>query len=293
MTTAQNRQRTAFAPDVLAADLGILRSILAGFLAARRPEDWSRRTEARLSGWTLHQTLAHVLAIAELFDQSLVEALQGRTLAIPGLEHRRDLAAFNQRKIADYTALPAPDLAARFLATLDHTAQQTDALTPDQLEQRVSLAAYNRSLTLAHLIGNQLVHPGIVHAAQLANGAGLPPLWEQYDPALMSRQLSRFFQVLSYAYWPERGGALQATVNYRVAGAGGGCWHVAMRPDGGASGEGAAAHPALRMWFRSAHALCRVSTLQVPLARAALTGQLVCWGNLRLGLQIPRLFMPT
>jgi len=51
--------------------------------------------------------------------------------------------------------------------------------------------------------------------------------------------------------------------------------------------------PALTIWFRNIDILCRLNALQLSPLRATLTGRAWGWGNLRLGFQIPHLFMQT
>ena len=60
---------SAFEPETLAADFAQVRRVLADFVAARSPRDWSRKTERRAKGWTLHQTLSHLAATAEVLYQ--------------------------------------------------------------------------------------------------------------------------------------------------------------------------------------------------------------------------------
>lgn len=60
---------SAFEQDALAADFAQARRVLADFVAARSPRDWSRKTERRAKGWTPHQTLSHLAATAEVLYQ--------------------------------------------------------------------------------------------------------------------------------------------------------------------------------------------------------------------------------
>lgn len=283
----------AFAPVTLADDLSQLRAVFARFFAAVQPSDWDRPTERRPGGWTLRETLAHVTAVAEAFDDAFDTTLAGQPPVVPGLATRTDLAAYNRRQIDARLHLDPATLVQNLDDALGRTAARATSFTPNELALLVPIPAYNRPLTVLELLATQLSHAGVVHAAQLANGAGAAPLWAAYPPDLSRRQLTRFFNLLSHVYWPEHGGELRASINYTAAGAAGGRWHLTMSPDGGSGGEGHVGRPALRVWTPSAHTLLRIFTLQVGLKRAALTGQMVAWGNLRLGFRLPYLCLPT
>jgi len=283
----------AFAAQALASDLEELSAHLVGFLAAVSPSDWARPTDRHPGAWTLREALAHVVAFADGLLRSLEGALAGDPYAWPDLTSREDLPAVNARDIADRSHLGAKELVGNLTDTLDRTVGIAARLNPRQLKLSVKVAAYNRSLVVAELLGFQLVHPGIVHAAQLANGFGVKPLWVRYPPELMHRQLTRLFSIASHSYWPERGGDRVASINLIVGGPAGGRWFLSMNPDGGSSGEGRAEHQALTVRAANAAALCRAFTFQVSPLRAALTGQMLAWGDLRLLLRMPHLFAPT
>ena len=283
---------SAFEPDALAADFAQVGRVLADFCAARSPGDWSRKTERRAKGWTLHQTLAHLAATAEVLYQAAENTLRGLPVSFP-LSRRTELAAFNERSLAERLHVPPQALADALFEILEHCAERCSILTADELTRSMSAPFYNRPLTVAEALGWQLIHPGMVHAAQLANGAGVAPLWVHYPPELMQRQITRLFNIMSHSYWPERGGDLRASINFVVAGPGGGRWHVTVAPDGGNAGAGAVPRPALTVWTPSAHALCRLLMIQVSPLGAIVRGQMLAWGDIGLGFKIPYLFIPT
>ena len=182
----------AFHTDVLAADLAQLRAILAAFFAGVPPDGWARPTEERPGGWTLGQTLAHVVAVAEMMDQGIAATLDGRPFSIPGLEARGDLKAYNQQQIADRAHIPPETLVAQLDTVLAQTAHRVAGLDAEALTRSVAVTAYNRPISVAEAVDQQLAHPGITHAAQLPNALGAPPLWAAYDADLQQRQLTRF-----------------------------------------------------------------------------------------------------
>ena len=284
---------TAFEPEILAADFTQVRRVLADFVAARSPEDWGRKTERRAKGWTLHQTLAHLVATAEAMHEAMEAAINGRPVSIPGITRRTELASYNTCEILAREGLPPQALADALYAIFDRCAGRCASLTGHKLTLAFPVPFYNRPLTVAEALGWQLMHPGIVHAAQLANGAGVEPLWIHYAPELMRRQITRFFNTMSRSYWPERGGDLRASINFVVSGPGGGRWQLTVDPEGGSMSEGAAPRPALTVWTRSANSLCRLMMLQVSIIGAMVRGEMLAWGNLGLGFRIPHLFVPT
>jgi len=283
---------TAFQPELLAADFAFVRRVLADFIAARSPEDWGRKTERRAKGWTLHQTLAHLAATAEVLYQATENTLRGLPVSFP-LSRRTELAAFNERSIAERLQISPRNLGETLFAVLERCAERCASLSSRELALTIPAPFYNRPLAVAEALGWQLIHPGMVHAAQLANGAGVAPLWVQYSPELMHRQITRLLSIMSHSYWPERGGDLRASINFVVSGPGGGRWHVTAAPDGGEAGEGATPRPALTVWTRSANSLCRLMMSQVSIVGAMMRGQMLAWGNYGLGFKIPYLFVPT
>jgi len=273
----------------LTDDLIALREIFAQFFAALDRANPNQPTERGGKGWTLHETLAHVSAVTELYYQAIDDTLNGRAFSYPGLEKRTDLRAVNAREIRARAAVPMQELARTVIEKLDQTARRTNGLTPAELALPVTICAYNRPLSVAEVIDAQLAHLGLVHAAQLANGLSARPPWIQYAPDLMLRQITRFFMLMSHAYWPEHGGSLRAAVNF-WAGRGGPAWHVIIAPDGGDSGEGAIRGATMNVWTPNPEALCCQVTWQYPLVEAFFRGRLLAWGNVPLAFRFSYLF---
>lgn len=283
----------AFDAKVLATDLAEVRRIFAAFFATRPQVDWARHTEKFGQGWSLRETIAHLDAVAQVYQQAITTTLAGQPCRIPGMIKRTDLPAWNQREIEARAQVPISTICDSFLGTLQQAADLASHLEPTSLAQATAFPFYNRPITIGELLGGQAAHPGIVHAAQVANGAGVTPLWAQFKPEMLSRQITRFFRFMSLAYWPERGGNLRAAITLSAAGPGGGTWYVTMTPDGSEAGEGSYQRPTLRIWFRNVDVLCQAFTLQISPSRALLTAQAFAWGDLRLGFQLARLFNPA
>ncbi|MCP5014217.1 MAG: maleylpyruvate isomerase family protein [Ketobacter sp.] len=193
LTVEKEIETTPFTPETLAGDLAQLQSILIDFFDGVSSADWDRPTERQGTGWTLRQTLAHVTAVAEVFQKALEDTLAGIPHVYPGLTSRADLPAVLERDIAAREHIPPDTLIQTLLETLAQTTDHTTPLTSDQLALPVDIRAYNRPLTVAELIGVQIVHLGVVHAAQLANAVEAKPLWIHYSAGLMQRQMTRFF----------------------------------------------------------------------------------------------------
>jgi hypothetical protein len=283
----------AFDPDVLAADVIEVKRIYAAFFAARSSADWQRHTEPRNQGWTLRETVAHLDAVGQAYLQAAKAKLAGQPCQIAGLLQRTDLPAWNQRQIEERESRPIADICDSFLDTLQQAADIVVRLSPNVLKQRTPFPVYHRPISVGELFAGQAAHPGMVHAAQVARGANVDPLWVHYSPDLLHRQLTRFFHFMSLSYWPERGGNLRAVITMKAAGADGGSWSLTLAPEGCTVEEGSLPRPSLRIWFRNAEALCRALTLQISPLRALLTAQTFAWGKLWLGFQLPRLFNPT
>lgn len=285
MSTISNQQ--------MSQDLREMHDVAEAFFSTIKPTDWDKHTEAHESGWTLRQTLAHVTAIAETWQEAIHCALISQPIAYPGLAQRTDLAAYNQQCIEARQAVPTALLIDKLLRVFKETADQTATLTTDQLGMLVPCPAYNRPLTAAETIGCQMSHLGIVHGAQLTRAISAEPLWQRCSPAMQHRLVSYFFNQVSHAYWVERGGNLHAGINFYVGGQSGGRWHLTFSPDGGTGGEGWVKYPALMMWSPHVNALCNVFTGQLSPSSAILRGQILGVGNLRLAFRLPELLVPT
>jgi hypothetical protein len=109
----------------------------------------------------------------------------------------------------------------------------------------------------------------------------------------MQRQLTRFFQVMSHSYWPERGGDRTAVINFNIRGSGGGHWHIGLDSDGGSVGEGHLERPNLTLHFANPDAFCSLFTVQLSPMRGLLTRKVFAWGNIPLAFKLSRLFAPT
>lgn len=276
------------------SDLFILARLLSTFLEDVRPGAWQQRGK-RVPGseWTLHQTVAHLAAASGFYHSVLQLALIHETPVTPGFQQRRDLPAVNQREIQKRQHMQPAELIAALNQALVNTAEIAQQLTPEQLSWTVTVPVFNRPLTIAELIEMQVVHPGIVHAAQLARPAGRGPLWQEYEDALFHRMLTRFFRLMSLIYWPERGGDLRTALQFVVAGPAGGEWYLSVSPEHCWSAEGRESEPQMTLWAANADTLCQVFTRQLKPARALLFRKISIKGDVRLALKLDSLFSPT
>jgi Mycothiol maleylpyruvate isomerase N-terminal domain len=286
-------QSTAYAPDALVRDCAQLARILTDFFGALSSGAWDRPTERKPGAWTLRETLAHVTAAASaLYEPAMNAALLQQPFNVPGLASQADLFAYNTREIATRKNLPPETLIQTLIQTLARAAQCASSLRADQLALTITLPYLSRPLSVVELIGNQLAHPGITHGAQLANGTGVAPLWTQYTPDFLHRQLTRFFVgQMSPSYSARRGGSLKASINFGAGSSG--RWHINISPAGGVGGEGDAPRAAFTIRARSTDVLCRLITQQLNPWIAVLRVQALAWGDLRLAMRLLYLFLPS
>lgn len=293
-TLAQLDDRSgAFTPYTLAADFLELREILAGSFERVKPESWGKRTtDRRPRGWTMRQTLAHLEAVAQLYNHVIEQGLAGEPVQIPGFTRREDLRAMNDAAMAARAEVPVAQLCASLLSALEAAARLAGRSEPEQLGRLVPVPFYGAIPTVAELFGGSLCHAGIVHGAQIALSRSRQ-LWIFFPPGMMRRQLTRLFHMLGLVYWPARGGELHATFGFSAAGQGGGSWFVRADPGGGQGRIGIARTTDVAFQFASADLLCRVLTgPRLPWRQIALQ-QLRVSGNLRLAKRLPALFTPT
>ena len=281
----------AFAPRQLAADIRAVHDLFANLFPQLTATDWQRSTENE--GWTLHETIAHLDAAAEGYQQTIEAILSNQPLdfASMGIQRRQDLPIWNAEQNVARMQRPLPDLCTSFLTRLQTAADSAAQRQPTELQQTHPFPFYNRDISLAELYGGQATHPGLVHAAQVAHGANVPPLWRHYDSALLQRQITRMLHLVSLSYWPQQGN-LQATINLVVPRQASWHWHLTLQ--GCDVGEGKGKRPSLTLWFRSFDTLCHVLTLQISPLQAVFTAQVFAWGRkLPLAFRLAPLFNPT
>jgi hypothetical protein len=289
-------QQSAYSPAVLQEDHRTLKRILSDFFTNVSTSDWDRNTEKSRTGWTLRETLVHIASIAEVFDCLLEDSLTHRTTSYPQYTERSKLLEYNTQAIAERLSLPVDHHIEHLFHHIDHTMQRVYSLSSDALSTPVKVFVYNRPLTALEVAGAQLAHPGITHAAQLANAVNLPPLWTHYTGDMLDRQFTRFLcSQMSVAYSGDRDGKLRPTINMLVGSKQRGTWqrswHMVLRPDGGTASTGYVKRPKLTFWTPSTDALCRLFTLQMNPLNAILRRQLVVWGDLGLALRMGHLFL--
>jgi hypothetical protein len=178
--------------------------MLQAFLEDIELDVWSQRgRHVQASEWTLHQTVAHLVAAAEFYCSALQQTLRHKTFVVPGFQQRQDLPAYNQQEIQRRQHLQPPALIAALQQALTDTVEIAQHLRPDQLSWQVAIPVFNRPLTVLELLETQITHPGMVHAAQIARPANRDPLWRGYEDAFLHRMLTRFFHLMTLIYWPE------------------------------------------------------------------------------------------
>lgn len=271
----------------------MLAHMLPAYLTDCEPELWHRRARSTSKHeWTLHQTVAHLTAAAEFYRSTLHVAVHEQLPVPPGFQ-RRDLPAINQRDIQSRQHLSSTELIAAFQKALLDTVETAQQLTSEQFSWSVAVPAFNRPITLFELLEAQVMHPGMVHAAQVAYASNTSPLWHQYEDAVLHRMLTRFFRLMALVYWPERGGSLCATLRFIVVGPPGGEWCVRVSPQRCEAWEGETEKAQLTLWFANADTLCLLLTNRLRISRALLCGKLFGWGNLLFTTRLSSLFSPT
>ncbi|MCA9911814.1 MAG: maleylpyruvate isomerase N-terminal domain-containing protein [Anaerolineae bacterium] len=276
-----------------AADLRNFREIFADFAREIPPNAWDIQTGTRDKDWTLQQTMAHLVAIAQAFNRAAQAAVTQMPLLTPGMEKRDDLASWNRTQIAELADIPPEALIERFLVELDFAAQYLTGLSDDDLEQTVHLRVYGRAASARDFLDFQISHAGVVHAAQITRPVHQPPLWEQYPAGLLHRTIERFLRQMAVAYWPEYGGNSLRALNFIIDGENGGEWHTWAGPEGANVYEGTTEDASFTMRCKDANALFGLFTVHVPLKEALTSGSLQFEPDWREVMQFFDLFAPT
>lgn len=280
----------AFEPQALADDLDEVCGIYARVFASLDTTTWDTPSRRGPKEWTLHETIAHLCALNGAGLESITHALHGEPYTFRGLESRYQLDTYNRHGIDEHLGEPPDALFAEFLRVHGRAADLARTLSHDQAELTVSMPIYNRPVQIAEALGIIVMHAGLVHTAQVAEPAGVPPLWTQLPPEVRHRQIERVMRAFSLLYRRDIGGSLRAALAFHVDGHGGGDWHVDLSPEAASSGEGVAESPALTLRFRETDDFCRMLTGRLNVPLALIRGDLKVRGDARLFLRMNRFF---
>jgi hypothetical protein len=277
---------TTFAPQTLADDLSEVRRIYAHFFAALDETSWDKPVKGGSKEWTLHETVAHLAALNGAGLESVKHTLRGEPHTFIGLDNRYEFNAYNRKGIDEHLGLPMKALCAELLDVLDEAASIASNLQPGQAELTALMPIYNRPVRIDETLSIIMVHVGLFHSAQVAEPAGLPPLWMQLSPEIRHRVIGRVMRAFSLLYRRDIGGSLRDTLVFRVDGFGGGEWHVDLSPEAPTSGEGVVEHPGLVIHMRETAVFCQMLTSRLNIPIALLLGDMKLRGDLRLFLRM-------
>ncbi len=280
----------AFDPVILVGDLCEVRRIYAEFFAELDEADWDKPVKGSPKEWTLHETVAHLVALNGAGLESIKNTLRGELYIFAGMDDRYKFNAYNRKGIDEHLNIPMKELCAKLLDILDEAARLARDLKPDQAKSTARMPIYNRPISIVEALNIIIFHAGLVHSAQVTEPAGLPPLWTQYSPEFHHRVIERMARALSLLYRSDISGNLRATIAFRVDGPGGGEWYVGLSPDSQTSGEGFVEHPSLVIHLRETAVFCRMVTGRILLPLALIRGEIKLRGDLRLFLRMDSLF---
>jgi hypothetical protein len=279
-----------FDPQTVASDLLEVRRIYSDFFATLTDADWERPVKGKHDEWTLHETVAHLCALNGDGLQSIQARLRDEPYIFEGLDDRYQFNNYNRQGINDHLGLSRQALCNKLLDILDQSAKTAAELSSEQAELAAEMPIYNRPLTLVEALSIIMFHTGLNHAAQVAEPAGVAPLWQHLTPEVRHRAIGRVVRALSLLYRHDLGGDLRSVLAFHVDGEGGGKWHVDISPEAVTSAEGDVSDPSLRIRFRDTALLCEMFTGRLNLPLAFVTGRLRLHGNLRLFLRFSSLF---
>jgi hypothetical protein len=281
---------TIFDPQTLADDLCEVHRIYANFFSGLDMQDWEKPIKPGSKEWNLHETVAHLCALTGAGLESICYTLRGQTYVFAGLTNRYHFNAYNRHGIDEHLPLPMKELCAEFLNILEETACIARSLQPEQAELSSEMPIYNRPVKIVEAMSIMMFHAGLHHSAQVAEPAGVPPLWKQLSPEIRHRVIGRVMRAMSLLYRCDLGSDLRTIVVFQIDGPGGGIWHVDVSPERTTSQEGMPDHPGLILRMRKTDIFCQMFTVRLNLPLVLLTGQLKLRGDLRLFLRFGSLF---
>lgn len=279
-----------FDPLTLADDLCEVQRIYANFFAGLDGADWERPVKGSPQEWNLHETVAHLCALNGAGLEGVQAALQGEAYVFEGLENRYQFNAYNRQGIDAHLPLSTEGLRRELLGILEQAAQIAGSLEPEQAEIATAMPIYNRPVKILEALSVIMFHTGLHHTAQVAEPAGVPPLWVHLSQDIRQRIIGRVMRALSLLYRYDLGGDLQAVIAFRVDGPGGGSWYVKVSPEATASGNGIPEAPRLTLHLRNTDIFCRMFTNRMNLPVFLLTGRMKLRGDLRLFTRFGTLF---
>ena len=285
-----NALKTTFDPQTLADDFLEVRRIYTEFFATLDETSWDKPVKGGSKEWTLHETVAHLCALNGDGLESIKHTLRGEPYTFVGLEERYKFNTFNRKGINDHLHLPMRELCAKQLGILDEAARIARDLSPDQAKLTALMPIYNRPVSIVEAFSIIIFHAGLAHSAQVAEPAGMPPLWTHLSPEVRHRVIGRVMRAFSLLYRLDIGGPLRDTIAFRVDGVGGGEWYVKLSPDAPTSGEGVVEHPGLVIRLRETGVFCQMLTGRINLPIALISGAMKLRGDLRLFLRMNTLF---
>jgi hypothetical protein len=287
---AERPRDTTFDPLTVADDLSEVCRVYAGLFATLDTTWWDGPSKRGGEEWTLHETIAHLCALNGAGLESIRHTLCGEPFIFRGLENRYRFNAWNRRGIDEHLDLSPDALRREFLRIHDEAADLARDLRPDQAAIGATMPIYNRAVQIVEALSIMIMHAGLIHSAQVAEPAGVPPLWTQLSSEFRHRLVGRVMRAFSLLYRRDIGGSLRAALAFRIDGPAGGAWYVDLSPEAATSGEGAVASPRLVLRFRETDDFCRMVIGRMQLPLALISGKLKPRGDLRLFLRMNKLF---
>ena len=287
---AAQRPLNIFDPLTLANDLREVHRRYAGLFATLDTTRWDGPVQRGREEWTLRETIAHLCALNGAGLESIKHTLRAEPYIFRGLEDRYQFNAWNRKGIDERLGLTPDALSTEFFRIHDEAAYIAGNLQPGQDETEALMPIYNRPVRIAEALSIMIMHASLVHAAQVSEAAGVPPLWMQLSPEFRHRLIGRVMRAFSLLYRKDIGGSLRGALVFRVDGTGGGEWYVDISPEVVTSGEGATESPRLVLRFRETGVFYRMLTRRLNLPLALIRGELKPHGDLRLFLRMNKLF---
>ena len=275
-----------FDPKILAADLAEVYRIYSSFFASLDDANWDKPVKGSPKEWDLHETVAHLVALNGDGLESIKHTLRGEPYTFVGLEDRYNFNAWNRKGIDDHLNIPMKNLCAKALDIIDECALIARTLQPDQAKLTARMPIYNRPVSIVEALSIITFHTGLAHATQVAEPAGVPPLWTQHSPEFRHHVVGRVMRAFSLLYRLDIGGTLRDTIVFRIDGSDGGEWYVKLSPDAPTSGEGVVENPGLVIHLRDTAVFCQMLTGRFNLPIGLISGAIKLRGNLRLFLRM-------
>ncbi|MFQ6019349.1 MAG: DinB family protein [Dehalococcoidia bacterium] len=254
-------------------------------------EDW--QASANRGSWTARDYLGHLITRQEQgINATISQGIAGQPVNLPGFTQRSQVAESNASILETVGHLTPQQLLSRFQATFEENIRLLESLSEAELRRPVHPPVISRPGTVKDMFAVGYFHlmwhyQDIRHC--IRKRRTVPHWCDLCSADDIHHLLDTICAMVPLAYWPERGGNLQATFLFSMQGKGGGQWTLQVADGQCRSHEGAPERADVEVRVTPADWIS-VFTKDLNPFWALITRRMRVRGKLRLMMGFDRLF---